>query len=119
MFAAAVMPAKYRRVMTPALRTNATTTIAIAPVQIVELATSPLNAGMMTWSVTRPSTTVPSTDVSANTTEPVTDVANGPGCATMNRRKVATPRRHRLRSVVSGTCGYLFGTTAEATDSNR
>ena len=35
MLAAAVMPAKYRRVMTPALRMNATTTIAIAPAQIV------------------------------------------------------------------------------------
>src|SRR5262245_62103904 len=88
---------------------KATTTIAIAPAQIVELPTSPLNAGMMTWSVTRPSTTVPNTDVSAKTTEPVTEVAKGAGCATMNRRKVATPRRHRLRSVVSGTCGYLFG----------
>ena len=39
MLAAAVMPAKYRRVMTPALRMNATTTIAIAPAQIVVLAT--------------------------------------------------------------------------------
>ena len=53
---------------------------------------------------------MPSTDVSANTDEPATDVANGTGCATMNRRKVATPRRHRLRSVVSGTCGYLVRT---------
>ncbi len=46
--AAAVLPAKYRRVITPALRMNATTTIAIAPAQIVVLATSPLKAGMMT-----------------------------------------------------------------------
>ena len=111
MLAAAVMPAKYRRAMTPALRMNARTTIAIAPAQMVWLATSPLNEGMMTWSVTRPSTIVPSTDVSANTDEPATDVANGPGCATMNRRKVATPRCHVLRSIVSGTCGYLVRTT--------
>ena len=48
MLAAAVMPAKYRRVITPALRMNATTTIAIAPAQIVLLATSPSNDGMMT-----------------------------------------------------------------------
>ncbi len=59
---------------------------------------------------------VPNTDVSANTDEPATEVANGTGCATMNRRKVATPRRHRLRSVVSGTRGYLVGTTRQATD---
>ena len=58
---------------------------------------------------------VPSTDVSANTDEPATDVANGTGCATMNRRKVATPRRHRLRSVVSGTCGFLVWTAGQAT----
>jgi hypothetical protein len=62
------------------------------------------------WSVTRPSTIVPRTDVSANTDEPVTEAVNGPGCATMNRRKVATPRRHMLRSIVSDTRGYLVRT---------
>src|SRR6476660_9091607 len=89
---------------------NATTTIAVAPAQIVLLATSPRNDGMTTRSVTRPSTTVPSTEVSANTDEPVTDAANGLGCATMKRRSVATPRRHMLRSIVSDTCGYLTRT---------
>src|SRR4051794_14547606 len=46
---------------------------------------------------------VPSTEVIANTDDPATDAANGAGCATMNRHKVTTPRRHRLRSGVSGT----------------
>ena len=63
---------------------------------------------------------VPSTDVSANTDEPATEVANGTGCATMNRRKVATPRRHMLRSIVSGTCGYLVADGhRQATHSRR
>src|SRR3954454_11117435 len=52
----------------------------------------------------------------ANTDEPATEAANGAGGATMNRRRVTTPRPHRLRSVVSGTRGYLVRNEGQATD---
>ena len=34
----------------------------------------------------------------------------------MNRRKVATPRRHMLRSIVLDTCGYLIPDRGQATE---
>src|SRR4051812_11456916 len=59
---------------------------------------------------------VPNTEVRANTDEPATEIVNGPGCATMNRRKVATPRRIMLRSMVSGTSAERIDPAGRRTD---
>ena len=63
------------------------------PASTVAAETPPLNAGVITSSVTRPITSGTATAAAENRTAPTTESANGPGCVRMKRHTKRAPRR--------------------------
>jgi hypothetical protein len=92
-----------RRVTIPAALISPTSTIAPTPTSTVAVAMCPSSKrGMITWSMTLPSTYDDPTVASAYTAAPKTAVANGRKCSDTSSRSTRSPRRSS-RPVVTGT----------------
>jgi hypothetical protein len=65
----------------------------------------PWNAGLTTSSNARPSVVVSAIDETANSSDPATDIANGPGCRRTYVTTNAMPRRNNPRPAAGAAGG--------------